>query len=115
VCHECWSPSNLLVGSAYESFCQVVAKGGRVGVELGDVWVRHELPVGAVEDAPCVGCNVDKGDLLPSLSSACCGGDEACFDVVVLSGYYSIGHRVLYRDYEVCELSRVVLLAWERM
>jgi hypothetical protein len=86
VCHERCSPCNLLAGFAYESFCLVVAKGGRVGVELVDVWVRQELPLGAVENAPCVGRDVDQGDMLPSLSSACCGGAEACFDGVVLSG-----------------------------
>jgi len=38
------------------------------------------------EDAPYVGCDVDEGDLLPGLFSACGVGDEACFDGVVLSG-----------------------------
>ena len=84
--------------------------GGRVGVELGDVWVRQELPVGAAEDAPCVGCDVNEGDPLPKFSSACGGGDEACFDGVVLSGQHSVGHRVLYRDDEVCELSGAALI-----
>ncbi len=57
-----------------------------------------------------MGSNFYKGDLLPSLSSASCGGDEACFDGVVLSGQHSIRHRVFYRDYEVSELSGDVLL-----
>ena len=59
--------------------------GGRVGVELGDVWVHQKLLVSAAEDAPCVGCDVDEGDLLPGLSFACGDGDEACFDGVHLS------------------------------
>ena len=86
MCHEHCSPCDLLAGSPNEAFCLVEAEGGRVGVELGDVLIRQELPIGAAEDAPCVGCDVDKGDLLPSLSSVCCDGDEAYFDGVVLSG-----------------------------
>ena len=53
---------------------------------MGDVWVRQELPIGAPEDAPCVGCVVDEGDMLSGLSSACGGGVETYFDRVVLSG-----------------------------
>jgi len=53
---------------------------------LGDVRVRQELLVGAPEDTPCVGCDIDGGDLLPGLSFACGGGIEACFDGFVLSG-----------------------------
>ncbi len=57
-----------------------------------------------------MGCNVDKGDMLPGLPSASCGGGEACFDGVVLSGQHCIGHRVLYRDYDIGELCGAVLL-----
>ena len=57
-----------------------------------------------------MGCDLDMGDLLPGLSSACGVGVEGCFDGVLLGGQHSIGHRVLYRDDEVGELCRDVLL-----
>ena len=60
--------------------------GGRGCVELDDVRVCQELPVGTTEDAPRVGCDVDGNEMLPGLSSARGGGVEACFDGVVLSG-----------------------------
>ena len=84
--HERCSPGIFFVGSAREFFCLIVAEGSRVGIYLGDVWVRQELPICAPEDAPCVGCDVDESDMLTCLSSACGGGVEACFDRFVLSG-----------------------------
>ena len=57
-----------------------------------------------------MGCDVDGGDLLSGLSSACDGGVEGCFDGVVLSGKHSIDRRVFNRDDEVGVLGRDVLL-----
>ena len=74
---------------------------------MGYARVRQELPIGASEDTPCVGCDVDGGDLLPS---ACGVGVQGRFDGVVLSGQHSIGRRVFNRDDEVGNLGRVVLL-----
>ena len=64
--------------------------GSCVGIQLGNARDRNELPVGAPEDAPCMGCDVDAGDLLSGLSSARGGGAEACFDGVGLSGQHSV-------------------------
>ncbi len=60
-------------------------------------------------------CDVDGGDMLPGLSSACGGGVESRSDGVVQSGHHSVDHRVLNRDDEVGVLGGVVLFAWERM
>ncbi len=57
-----------------------------------------------------MGCDVDGGDLLPGLSSACGGGVEGRSDGVVLIGQHSVDHRVFNRDDEVGVLGRVVLL-----
>ena len=57
-----------------------------------------------------MGCDVDGGDLLPGLSSACGVGLEGRFDGVVLGGQHSIGHRVFNRDHEVGVLCRIILL-----
>ena len=57
-----------------------------------------------------MGCDVDGGDLLPGLSSACGGGVEGRFDGVVMGGQHGIGRRVFKRDYEVGVLGGVVLL-----
>ena len=110
VCQERCSPCNLVGGSTRESFCLMVAKVRRVGIQVGYVWVSKELPVGAPEYALGLGCDVDGGDLLPSLSSACGGGGEECFSEIILSGQHSIGRRIIYRDDEVRVLGRAVLL-----
>ena len=86
MCQYRRGPINLLDGLACESLCLGVSEGSRVGFELDDVWVRQELPVGATEDTPSMGCDVDVGDLLSGLSSARCEGVEACFDGVGLGG-----------------------------
>ena len=54
------------------------------------------MPVGAPEDTPSVGCDVDGGDLLPGVSFACGGGVEAWFNWVVLNDQHSVGRRVCY-------------------
>jgi len=110
VCYERCSPSNLVAWFARESFCLIVMEWSRDGVQLGNVRARKELPVGAHEDAPCVGCDFDVGDLLPGLSSTRGKGVEACFDGVGLGGKHSVGRRILYGDDEVCVLGRCVLL-----
>ena len=74
VCQERGSPCNILVGSARESFRMVVAEGSCVGIQLGNIRVRKELPVGAPEDAPCMGCDVYVGYILYGLFSARGGG-----------------------------------------
>ncbi len=56
-------------------------------------------------------CDVDRGDLLPGLSSACGIGVEDHFDGVVLGGQHSIGRRVFDRDDENGVLGRIILLA----
>jgi hypothetical protein len=57
-----------------------------------------------------MGCDVDGGDLLQSLSSACGDGVEASFDDVVLSGKHSTCRRASHRDDEVRVPGGVVLL-----
>ena len=88
----------------------VVAEGCCVGIQLGNVRVRKELPVSAPEDAPFMGCHVDVGDLLSGLSSARGEGAEACFDGVGLGGQHRVGHRIINKDAEVCMLRKGVLL-----
>jgi len=77
---------------------------------MGYVRVGEELQAGSPEDAPCVGCSVDVGDVLSGLSSARGGGVEACFGWVGLSGQHSVGRQILYRDDEVCVPGGAVLL-----
>ena len=77
---------------------------------MGYVWVSKELPLGAPEDALGVGCDDYGGDLLPSLSSTCDGGVEACFNGVVLSDQHSTCRRICYRYDEVRVQRRAVLL-----
>ena len=57
-----------------------------------------------------MGCDVNGGDLLPSLSSACGVDIEGRFDRVVFSSQYSIGRRIFNRDDEVGVLDIIVLL-----
>ena len=98
MCHDRCCPGYLVAWSAGNSLRLVVSERGHGGVKLGDVRVRQELPIVASEDAPCEGCDVDGGDLLPGLSSACGVGVEGRFDEVVLGGHHSIGRRVFTRD-----------------
>jgi hypothetical protein len=49
-------------------------EGSRVGVQLGDVGVRKELPLSAAKYASNVGYEIDGGDLLLGLSFGCDGG-----------------------------------------
>jgi len=110
VCQERCSLDTLFFGSARKSCSLIVAEGNRVGIQLSYARARENLPIGAPKVAPCVGCDVDVGDLRPRLSSARDVDGEACFDGVGLSGHHSVGRRIFYRDDEVCVLRRADLL-----
>ena len=58
----------------------------------------------------CVGGDVDGGDLLPGLSSACGVGVEGRFDGAVLCSQHSISRRVFNLDDKVGVLGRIILL-----
>jgi hypothetical protein len=90
---------------------------GLYGISFKKAGIRldffcQKLPIGTPEDAPRVGRDVDRGDLLSGLSSARGGCVEACLDGVASMAYAAGSSTEIMKFVSSEALS---FLAWEIM